>query len=183
MSTGIGAMMAGGNGVRQKDDFYPTPKDCVLSLARNINLPNKIWEPACGDGAISKVLESKGHEVYSTDLVDRGYGVPNRDFLLEQDYKPDKDSAIITNPPFNIAVDFILKAISYNIDCVAILLKSSYWHASSRTQLFINHPPSHILALNYRPDFLSKGAPTMEVCWNVWKAGYKGTKYDVVGKG
>jgi len=34
----------------------------------------QIWEPACGDGAISRVLEAAGYQVISTDLIDRGYG-------------------------------------------------------------------------------------------------------------
>jgi hypothetical protein len=33
-----------------------------------------IWEPACGDGAMSRELAAAGHTVISTDLVDRGYG-------------------------------------------------------------------------------------------------------------
>ena len=33
-----------------------------------------IWECACGDGAMSKVMIENGYEVYSSDLIDRGYG-------------------------------------------------------------------------------------------------------------
>ena len=43
-----------------------------------------VWECACGEGHISKVLESHGYNVVSTDLVYRGYGRLNPcDFLLE----------------------------------------------------------------------------------------------------
>lgn len=31
-----------------------------------------IWEPACGQGRIAKVLQAKGHDVVATDLVDYG---------------------------------------------------------------------------------------------------------------
>lgn len=51
-----------------------------------------VWECACGEGHISKVLESHGYDVVSTDLVYRGYGRLNPcDFLLENvvDFTPD----------------------------------------------------------------------------------------------
>jgi hypothetical protein len=56
-----------------------------------------IWEPACGDGAISKVLEAAGYDVISTDLIDRGFGQGGVDFL-----KTTKALGrnIVTNPPY-----------------------------------------------------------------------------------
>jgi hypothetical protein len=56
-----------------------------------------IWEPACGDGAISKVLEAAGYTVISTDLVDRGYGHGGHDFLKSE---TPLGRNIITNPPY-----------------------------------------------------------------------------------
>jgi hypothetical protein len=56
-----------------------------------------IWEPACGDGAISKVLETAGYRVVSTDLIDRGYGAGGHNFLKST--KPLAKN-IITNPPY-----------------------------------------------------------------------------------
>ena len=44
------------------------------ALLRTVCLPKRIWEPCCGDGAMARVLESHGHHVVATDLVDRGYG-------------------------------------------------------------------------------------------------------------
>ena len=70
-----------------------------------------IWEPACGDGAISKVLAEAGYQVVSTDLIDRGYGAGGQDFL-----KSDKPLAknIITNPPYGthgLGDAFVRKAL------------------------------------------------------------------------
>ena len=50
-------------------------------------LPRVPWEPACGLGAIARVLRRHGHVVYATDLVD--YDSPDQDesgwdFLLER---------------------------------------------------------------------------------------------------
>ena len=56
-----------------------------------------------------------------------------------------------------------------------MLLKSQYWHAAKRAQLFREIPPSYVLPLTWRPDFLfkerngEKGAsPLMDVMWCVW---------------
>ncbi|GAB7057372.1 hypothetical protein JCM16163A_41210 [Paenibacillus sp. YK5] len=92
--------------------------------------------------------------------------------------------AIITNPPFNLSADFILKAIG-EADVVAMVLKSQYWHASKRTKLFQQYPPAYVLALNWRPDFLNKergGSPTMECLWTVWIRGQEDTRYRILAK-
>jgi hypothetical protein len=51
-----------------------------------------------------------------------------------------------------------------------MLLKSQYWHAAKRHQLFNTHTPAYILPLTWRPDFMfgeRGGAPTMDVLWTV----------------
>ena len=64
---------------REKNDFYATDPESLKifleALKRdNIKLHKYIWECACGKGHLSKVLEDKGYNVLSTDLIDRGYG-------------------------------------------------------------------------------------------------------------
>jgi hypothetical protein len=68
---------------RRKDDFHETPSVAVEALLSVETFTGPIWEPACGRGAISEVLIEHGHDVISTDLVDRGYGTGRTDFLLE----------------------------------------------------------------------------------------------------
>ena len=44
---------------REGSDFYPTPPDVTHALMKFLKLPSEnytIWEPACGDGSMSKVL-------------------------------------------------------------------------------------------------------------------------------
>jgi|GEM_PF-4593691 len=85
MSGVSAARMIGGNcDHRVKDDFYPTPDEVTKALIREWpDMGSHIWECACGDGAMSKVLERSGKTVVSTDLVDRGYGQGGVDFLME----------------------------------------------------------------------------------------------------
>ena len=80
---------------------------------------------------------------------------------------------IITNPPFSKATEFITHALELGKPC-AFLLKSQFWHAKSRLDLFRANPPSYVLPLTWRPDFLygaKSGSPTMECLWTVWAEG------------
>jgi hypothetical protein len=42
-------------------DFYSTPPEAVHAQLRAEILPHRLWEPACGDGAIVEVLRGAGH--------------------------------------------------------------------------------------------------------------------------
>lgn len=162
---------------RRELDFYLTPSDVTDALLQFLQLPKSvIWEPACGDGAMSRVMEQKGHEVISSDLRHTGYGEGGIDFLMAENRICD---AVITNPPFNVADQFIRKSLSI-APVVAMVLKSQYWHAQKRYVLFDQCPPAWVLPLTWRPDFLGGergGAPTMDCIWTVWMVGDTDTKY------
>ncbi len=69
------------DGGRPLDDFYITPPEATRALLAVENFGPRIWEPACGDGAMSEVLIAAGYDVVSSDLGDYGYGDPGVDFL------------------------------------------------------------------------------------------------------
>ena len=93
------------------DDLYETWPGAVTALLEHETLPSMVWEPACGPGAIVGVLRAAGHTVVATDLNDRGCpdSESRRDFLFEQ-RAPDGCECIITNPPYKLAQQFVLKA-------------------------------------------------------------------------
>ena len=69
---------------RAANDYYATDPQAVEMLLALESFAPLIWEPACGEGHISKVLTANGYEVISTDLIYRGYGEPEpMDFLTE----------------------------------------------------------------------------------------------------
>lgn len=165
-------MISGGNhrGDRQKDDFYSTTPECTLAFlaAESDHLKgHRILEPCCGTGAISSILIGHGFDVVSSDLVDRGYGQVGIDFL--QTTSTDC-TAMVTNPPYKLAEQFIRHALEdLQVTYLALLLKSQYWHSSRRYKMFQQHPPAVIYPLLWRPDFLNRGGPTMDFQWTVWR--------------
>lgn len=180
--TGLGAMMAGGLGKARPDhDFYPTPPECTraLMLAEDAVMPHRIWEPACGDGAIARVLEGYGRSVIAHDLIDRGYGLGGMNFLFATTAPC---NALVTNPPFNQAEKFIMTARRLDIDYMALLLKSTYWHAAERRPLFKAFQPARMRALSWRLDFYNLRRPVMECAWFIWdrRAPAGTTVYDVL---
>ena len=182
MTTTLGAAMAGGNPTlgRVKDEFYPTPNTCTIGLMELEqhfirSHTDCVWECACGDGKMSDIIDEYGFTVISTDLVDRGYG-SQMDFLATTAGK--EKVAIVTNPPFNLAPQFIEHAIGYfEVPYLALLLKSTFWHAKRRLPLFRKYPPSVIYPMTWRPDFMNRGAPTMDCSWMIWDVSRPGTMY------
>jgi len=153
---------------RQSADFYATPPECTKALLkeyRHLFSGKNIWEPACGDGAISRVLESEHFTVRSSDLHDRGYGVSGIDFLKSNC----RGGAIITNPPFNLAEEFIRHSASFGVP-FAMLLKATYWHAAKRYDLFYDTSPLAVVSLAWRPAMSPERgkSATMDFCWTVW---------------
>lgn len=165
-------------------EFYPTPPEATKALLSVESFDGSIWEPACGDGAISKVLTNTGHEVVSTDLAFRGYGEGGTDFLKSTSPKA---KHIITNPPYGthgLADAFIRKALLHTRKtegAVAMLLNWRSLCNSVRHHKFIKSPPSAIYAID-RLICWPYGVPTsyqshiakQQYCWVVWRSGHTG---------
>lgn len=168
---------------RKPHDLYPTPFDATESIMPVIKqiFPegSKVWECACGDLDITRVLEWHGYEVTSTDIRDTGIipqfeGFGGFDFLNDDPtekcgWLPDPD-LVFTNPPFNLAEAFVRKALTYTPN-VALLLKIDYWSADSRFDLFDDHRPAMVIPLTFRPAFLKAergNSPLMNVMWCIW---------------
>ena len=165
-----GAKPKGKSQERRENDFYATPPDVTQALiGANILEGPHVWEPACGDGAMARVLAANGFLVVASDLHDYNYGQSGVDFTKARStFAP----VIVTNPPFNLALSFILTALRLEgVVQFAFLLKSTYWNAAERAELLQEHPPSHWLPVTWRADFTGAGNPTMDLCWGVWSVG------------
>lgn len=121
------------NGDREIDDFYPTPDYAVEELLKREKFNNLIGEFACGEGHISKVLIKNGYEVYSSDLINRGYGEYPVDFLT---YNKSFYGDIITNPPYKMALDFVLQSKKIAKNKIAMFLKTVWLESADRYEMF-----------------------------------------------
>ena len=84
---------------REGRDFYATPAWVTEALLEHVRFRGPVWEPCCGDGAMSTVLAEHGYEVTSTDIADRGFGTGGTDFLACR-AMPRGCRGIVTNPPY-----------------------------------------------------------------------------------
>ncbi len=160
-------------------DYFPTPAWATYALIDNENFRGEIWESACGNGAMSRVLESTGCPVHSSDLYDRGYGEIGHDFLSSnRSYEN-----IITNPPYNSAEGFVATGVKAAKSKFALLLRLAFLEGANRAKtIFANHPPSRVWVFSERITFypagaVQKGTGTTAYAWYVWdKSAPSGTE-------
>lgn len=157
---------------REKDDFYPTPPEPTRALLRaegkRLAQFETIWEPACGDGAMTREMEAYGHTVVASDIIDRGANAEIRSFY---DFSSAPSNAILTNPPFNECNSgaWIKHALgTLAVDYMALLLPLNWPGAESRAGLWAKYPPARVYLMRWRIDFTGAGAPPMLNAWYVW---------------
>jgi hypothetical protein len=118
-------------------DLYETHPVAVRALMRAEALPKTLWEPACGPGAIVRVLREAGHVVLSTDLVD--YKSPDQDFHGIDFTKPldgiPPIDAIVMNPPFVHAMKFVELGLE-RAPKVYALLRLAFLESETRYSYF-----------------------------------------------
>lgn len=167
---------------REQNDFYATHPVAVEKLLQHYTLPYAIWECACGAGHIAKVLEAAGHYVYATDLIDRGYGTPDTDFL-HTDTMPDWCKCILTNPPYKFTTEFVLHALELlpTGGVCAMLLNITYIAGITRyNNIYKDNPPHYIYAFTHRVncakngDFKTYHDSAINYAWFIWEKGFAG---------
>jgi hypothetical protein len=127
---------------RERDDFYRTPEVAVRRLLAAEPIDGPVWEPACGDGAISEVLRAAGIDVFSTDLVDRGYGHGGVDFFSAA--RPAALLDLVTNPPFRRVDEFVLRALEITPRKVVILARLLWLEGRRRRAFFASSPLARV---------------------------------------
>ena len=161
---------------REKDDFYATPATATQALLNVESFNGAVFEPCCGQGHISEVLLKNGYQVESSDLVDRGYGTPRIDFLMETKQREN----IITNPPYGkLAVQFAAHANEIAKNKVALLLKLQFLEGVERRAFFARTPPARVHVFSHRQSLMKNGETfaggMMALAWFVWEKDFSGS--------
>ena len=124
----------------RKDDLYETPVEATRALLRHVPLPVHVWEPAAGRGAIARELRAAGHAVLATELVPyegaAGWILTGVDFLMER--RPTSVQAIVTNPPYKLADQFVRHGLSLGLP-VIVLLRLMAIEGTKRSDIVDGH--------------------------------------------
>lgn len=178
--TTIGAS-AHSKGEREENDFYATnPKALESFLDESGIILNNVWECACGQGHLAKVLEDRNILGKASDLIDRGYGETGMDFFKYNDkWKGD----ILTNPPYKDALEFCKKGLEYvkEGNYVIMLMRIQFLEGKRRKPFLISNPPKYVyvsssrLTLAKNADFVKYNTPSANCyAWYIWQKGFEG---------
>jgi hypothetical protein len=168
--------LVGTSAGRPDDDFYPTPPEATRALLAREHFDGLTWEPACGDGAICRVLDAYGIPYIATDLIDRGFGQGGQDFF-QSDLRA---TNIITNPPYKLAEKFVWRALERTDGKVAMLCKLAFLEGAKRRKLFETTPLKSVYVFSKRLSMYRNGekgnyaSGMIAFAWIVWKHGHEG---------
>jgi hypothetical protein len=159
-------------------DFFPTPAWATHALIDNEKFSGDIWESACGDGAMSRVLKDTGKDIVSSDLFDRGFGEVGIDFLVTER----RAENIVTNPPYNSAEGFVASGLKLAKRKFVLLLRLAFLEGANRANtIFSQSPPSRVWVFSERITFypsgaVQRGTGTTAYAWFVWDKNSSGTE-------
>lgn len=160
---------------RPASDFYATPEAVTEALMVRERFGGVVWEPACGAGDMSRVIERHGYTVRSTDLFDHGYGAAGVDFTAQTSRDPEIGS-VITNPPFRLAERFVATCQRLEVPKFALFQRLAFLEGKGRyKRIYRDNPPSRIWVFSGRVTLTPAGGGTgrspagfMAFAWYVW---------------
>ncbi|BAB54373.1 hypothetical protein [Mesorhizobium japonicum] len=183
------------------NNLYETPPEAMRTLLSFMRFSAKVWEPACGKGAISRMLEDAGYEVELSDLVD--YGTVDRHGELQRAENfmstapradnPDRPD-IVTNPPYGADLNaFVAHALrAHRPRRIALLLNLNFlcgFEDENRNFAMDEHPPSDVFVFTRRLPMMHRDGWTgdiassrMNTAWFIWTLDEATNTYDADGK-
>jgi hypothetical protein len=165
-------------------DDFPTPPWATRALIEHV-LPHKkslftqesCLEPACGVGHMSKVLKTYFQDVQSYDAYHYGFG-EIRDFLTYP-YEQNAVDWVITNPPFRLAEEFVLRSHNVAKKGLAMLARTVFLESVGRyNSIFSRFPPTYFAQFVERVPMVkgrldSNATTATGYAWFVWDKSQK----------
>jgi hypothetical protein len=154
-------------------DFYPTPAVATHALMDVEHFHGQIVEPACGDGAMTKVLR----KYYPDDVLSFDINARELGYGFEQDFLtwPQRTDNIITNPPYSrgLLMPFVERALEVTNVKVALFMRLVFLESAHRYEFFQRTPPTRIWVFPYRIPFRHKNNPKpvtgVAYAWYIWE--------------
>jgi hypothetical protein len=148
---------------RIAQDLYETPEWAVNLILEKIDQPRILTslEPCMASGRIYNLLPG----IKSWCELSKGV-----DYLSAQ-FDSNQFDLIITNPPFSLALPFLVKSLE-EAKTVVYLLRLEFLGSAKRKSFWDQFPPSHLYVLSNRPSFTKdNGTDMTEYAWFVWDRG------------
>ncbi len=166
-------------------DFFPTPPWATRAFLHEVLLAEftaaccqSVWEPAAGDGHMVHVLSEVFPKVFAGDVEDYGRGFEVGSFVGQG---PDVIAGnrgvdwVITNPPFNLATEFVERAMTEARTGVALLLRTNWLEGGDRFErVFSKMPPRIVAVYSERVPMVAgkwdpAAASATSYSWFVWQ--------------
>jgi hypothetical protein len=161
-------------------DLYETPAVAVEALLRAEQIPHCVWEPAAGRGSIVRVLREHGHAVIASDIADYGFPLHFCCNFLAEIGMPAGVEALVTNPPFNEAEQFVERALQL-CPRVIMLLRLAFLESERRRGILEGRGLARVyvfrkrLPMMHRDGWQGRKANSgMAFAWFVWDRSYTG---------
>lgn len=169
---------------RREHDFYPTPSWCVDRLLDAVPLPgSNFLEPCSGTRGICSAVdawqerEGSGPARWTTvDINPIHMPTHCADFVSPSwasggNVLGDRMfDAVITNPPYSLALDFVKQSLRHT-SFVAALLRLN-WLASAQRHHWLSRNMPDVFVIPERPSFTGDGKTDgCDYAWMVWRNG------------
>lgn len=165
-------------------DYFPPPPWATraflretLQTFRNRCGFHNVWEPACGEGHMVNVLQEFSSNVLASDVHDYGKGHAVGSYVGQgSDVMPPWPECdwVVTNPPFNLAVEFAERSLDEARVGVALLVRSAFAEGGERfNRLFRDQRPTFIAQYCDRVPMVKgrydpKASSATSYAWFVW---------------
>ncbi|NTG22027.1 SAM-dependent methyltransferase [Agrobacterium rhizogenes] len=179
-------------------NLYETPPEAVHTLLALETFSAIVLEPACGRGAISRMLELADYGVVLADLVDYGTADQNGELQAVQDFlasrpqdrameRPCGAYDIVTNPPYGDVLNaFVAHALRvFRPSKMALLLNLNFlcgFADDDRNFVMDDWPPARVYVFKRRLPMMhrdgwdgEKASSRMNTAWFVWELQEDGT--------
>lgn len=121
-------------------DDFPTPPwatralcEALVARGQRLHLLNA-WEPCCNRGHMARPLGEYFDRVLATDAADYGWPGQDRvqDFLVDWDGPARDVDWIVTNPPFRLGCEMVLRALDIARVGVAMFVRVAFDEGADR---------------------------------------------------
>ena len=154
---------------RHPDDFYVTEPRAVIELMEALESLE----------IIADAVRLYGHDVIGYDVEDRGWaGTRLQDFLTVKAADLPDRFAIIQNPPFRLALDFIRHGLGLLPEggVLCSFERISFLEGACRREFFDRTPPAYVMPFTRRVKCAVDGSAVKAgsaICfaWFVWIKG------------